>query len=105
MRDTAAGGPKATPPPAPGSRPCLAPGCRLGENAQQLRVLQMPERALRLNGPSLEIVSRCDGRHTVREIISELQKLYSKADPLKVEQDILGYLALLHEQRALDFEG
>lgn len=104
MTDTGGDGPKATPAPAPGSRPRLAPGCRLGENAQQLRVLQMPERALRLNGPSLEIVSRCDGRHTVREIISELQKLYSKADPLKVEQDILGYLGLLQEQRALDFE-
>jgi len=90
--------------PSPENRPRLAPGCRLGENAQQLRVLQMPERALRLNGPSLEIVQRCDGKRTVREIITELQKIYSKADPLKVEQDILGYLALLHEQGALDFE-
>jgi len=63
----------------------------------------MPERALRLNGPSLEIVERCDGSRTVQEIISELQKLYSKAEPKKVETDILGYLALLHDQRALDF--
>jgi coenzyme PQQ biosynthesis protein PqqD len=63
----------------------------------------MPERALRLNGPSLEIVERCDGNRTVQEIISELQKLYSKAEPKKVETDILGYLALLHDQRALDF--
>lgn len=63
----------------------------------------MPERALRLNGPSLEIVQRCDGKHTVEQIVTELQKLYSKAEPQKVESDILGYLALLHEQRALDF--
>jgi coenzyme PQQ biosynthesis protein PqqD len=84
------------------SCPHLAPGCRLGENNQQ-RVLLMPERALRLNGPSLEIVSRCDGKHTVKEIIGELQKIYSKAQPEKVEQDILGYLGLLHDQRALDF--
>jgi len=63
----------------------------------------MPERALRLNGPSLEIVERCDGRHTVREIISELQALYAKAEPQKVEKDILDYLALLHDQQALDF--
>ena len=90
--------------PSPASRPRLAPGCRLGENAQQQRVLQMPERALRLNGPSLEIVQRCDGKHTVAEIIAELQKLYSKAEPQKVEQDILGYLALLQKERALDFE-
>jgi pyrroloquinoline quinone biosynthesis protein D len=85
-------------------RPRLAPGCRLGQNAQQLRVLQMPERALRLNGPSLEIVQRCDGKHTVSEIISELQRIYSKADPSKVEQDILSYLVLLQNERALDFE-
>ena len=63
----------------------------------------MPERALRLNGPSLQIIERCDGKHTVQEIISELQRLYSKAEPQKVEKDILGYLALLYDQRALDF--
>lgn len=86
-----------------GSRPRLAPGCRLGENNQQ-RILQMPERALRLNGPSLEIVTRCDGKHTVQQIVSDLQQIYSKAQPKKVEEDILGYLALLQKERALDFE-
>jgi pyrroloquinoline quinone biosynthesis protein D len=86
----------------PKSRPQLAPGCRLGENQGQ-SVLLMPERALRLSGPSLEIVTRCDGKHTVASLIAELQKLYSKAEPKKVEQDILGYLQLLHDQRALDF--
>ena len=85
------------------SHPHLAPGCRLGENNQQ-RVLLMPERALRLNGPSLEIVQRCDGIHTVQQIITDLQQIYSKAAPKKVEADILGYLTLLHDQRALDFE-
>ena len=85
------------------SKPRLAPGVRLGENQGQ-RVLLMPERALRLNGPSLEIVERCDGIHSVEQIVTELQKLYSKADPAKVEQDILGYLQLLLKERALDFE-
>jgi pyrroloquinoline quinone biosynthesis protein D len=80
----------------------MAPGCRLGEN-QDHKVLLMPERALRLSGPSLEIVTRCDGKRTVATLIVELQKLYSKAEPKKVEQDILGYLQLLHDQRALDF--
>jgi len=87
----------------PNARPQLAPGCRLGENQGQ-RVLFMPERALRLSGPSLEIVTRCDGKHTIATLIAELQKLYSKAAPQKVEQDILGYLQLLADQRALDFE-
>lgn len=84
------------------SKPQLAAGVRLGENQGQ-KVLLMPERALRLHGPSLEIVSRCDGKNTTAQIIAELQKLYSKAEPKKVEQDILGYLQLLHDQRALDF--
>lgn len=85
------------------SKPRLAPGCRLNEKPQPSRMLLMPERALRLNGPSLEIVERCDGLHTVREIVADLQKKYSQADPKKVESDILDYLARLQEQRALDF--
>lgn len=84
------------------SHPRLAPGCRLGDNNQQ-RVLLMPERALRLNGPSLEIVERCDGQHTVQQIISELQQIYSKAERKKVENDILDYLTRLNDQRAIDF--
>jgi pyrroloquinoline quinone biosynthesis protein D len=91
-------------PPELQSFPRLAPGCRLNDKSQQPRTLLMPERALRLNGPSLEIVERCDGKHTVQQIVSDLRKIYSKADPQKVECDILGYLALLHERRALDFE-
>jgi pyrroloquinoline quinone biosynthesis protein D len=90
-------------PPELNSRPRLSPGCRLGENNLQ-RVLLMPERALRLIGPSLEIIERCDGQHTVAAIITDLQKIYSKAQPQKVEQDILGYLALLEKERALNFE-
>ncbi|MEQ1353860.1 MAG: pyrroloquinoline quinone biosynthesis peptide chaperone PqqD [Candidatus Acidiferrum sp.] len=85
------------------SKPQLAPGCRLNEETQQPRVLLMPEKALRLSGPSLEIVERCDGKRTVREIIAELQKIYDKAERQKVETDILGYLALLNDQRAVDF--
>jgi coenzyme PQQ biosynthesis protein PqqD len=89
--------------PAPNACPRLAPGCRLGENNNQ-RVLLMPERALRLLGPSLEIIERCDGKHTVATIVADLQKIYSKAKPEKVEEDILGYLELLQKERALDFE-
>jgi pyrroloquinoline quinone biosynthesis protein D len=85
-------------------RPRLGAGCRLNEKHQPARMLLMPERALRLNGPSLEIIERCDGEHTVQQIISELQTLYAKANPRKVESDILEYLKRLQEQRALDFK-
>lgn len=83
--------------------PRLAPGVRLNEKSQQPRMLLMPERALRLNGPSLEIVQLCDGKHTVQQIAEKLHVLYGKAEPQRVTDDLLGYLALLHDQRAIDF--
>jgi pyrroloquinoline quinone biosynthesis protein D len=85
------------------AKPCLAAGVRLNEAAQQSRMLLMPERALRLNGPSLEILRRCDGKKTVRQIAEELQRLYSKAEPKRITDDIVDYLALLRDQRAIDF--
>jgi Coenzyme PQQ synthesis protein D (PqqD) len=86
------------------SRPRLAAGRRLNDASQSPRELLMPERALRVSGPSLEIISRCDGKHTVLEIVSALQKLYPKADPQKVEKDILEYVARLQGDGAIEFE-
>ncbi len=83
--------------------PRLAPGVRLSEKTQQPRMLLMPERALRLNGPSLEIVQLCDGKHTVQQIAEKLHALYSKAEPQRITDDLLGYLELLHKDRAVDF--
>lgn len=83
--------------------PRLAPGVRLNDKSQLPRTLLMPERALRLNGPSLEIVQLCDGNHTVQQIADKLHALYSKAEPQRITDDLLGYLALLHDQRAIDF--
>jgi pyrroloquinoline quinone biosynthesis protein D len=86
------------------SKPRLAPGCRLNDDGKEPRTLLMPERVLRLQGPSLEIIERCDGNHTVEQIVTDLQKIYNKAAAGKVQQDILGYLQLLRDQRALDFQ-
>jgi len=85
------------------STPRLAPGVRLNDKSQLPRTLLMPERALRLNGPSLEIVELCDGNHTVQQIAEKLHTLYMKAEPQRITDDLLGYLALLHDQRAIDF--
>ena len=83
--------------------PRLAPGVRLNDKSQLPRTLLMPERALRLNGPSLEIVQLCDGNHTVQQIAEKLHVLYSKAEPQRITDDLLGYLTLLNDQRAIDF--
>ena len=52
--------------------PRLAPGVRLSQKNEQPPMLLMPERALRLNASSLEIVMRCDGTRTVQQIAEEL---------------------------------
>jgi pyrroloquinoline quinone biosynthesis protein D len=85
------------------AKPRLAAGVRLNEKTQDQRMLLMPERALRLNGPSLEIVQLCDGNHTVQQIAEKLHALYSKAEPQRITDDLLGYLTLLRDQRAIDF--
>ena len=83
--------------------PRLAPGVRLNDKSQQPRTLLMPERALRLNGPSLEIVQLCDGKHTVQQIAEKLHAVYAKAEPQRITDDLVGYLELLHKERAVDF--
>jgi len=83
--------------------PRLAPGVRLNEKNQQPRMLWMAGRELRLSGPSLEIVLLCDGKHTVQQIAEKLRTLYAKAEPERVTDDLLNYLALLHDQRAIEF--
>lgn len=83
--------------------PRLAPGVRLNEKNQHPRMLLMPGRELRLSGPSLEIVQMCDGKHTVQQIAEKLHALYAKAVPQRVNDDLLNYLALLHDQRAIEF--
>jgi Coenzyme PQQ synthesis protein D (PqqD) len=83
--------------------PRLAAGVRVNDQNQQPRMLLMQGRQLRLSGPSLEIVLLCDGKHTVQQIAERLHQLYAKADPGRVTQDLLNYLALLHDQHAIEF--
>ena len=84
--------------------PRLAPGVRLNEKNQQPRMLLLAAGSeLRLSGPSLEIVLLCDGKHSVQQIAENLRTLYAKAEPQRVTGDLLGYLELLHKQRAIDF--
>jgi hypothetical protein len=83
--------------------PRLAPGVRLNEKNQQPRMLLGAARELRLSGPSLEIVELCDGKNTVQQIAEKLHALYAKAEPQRITDDLLRYLELLQEQRAIEF--
>ena len=89
--------------PELGATPRLAPGVRLNEKSQQPRMLLTPKHSLRLQGPSLEIIQLCDGKHSVQQIAEELHKLYAKAEPQRVTDDLLGYLSLLHNHGAIEF--
>jgi hypothetical protein len=89
--------------PALSATPRLTPGVHMNEKNQQPRMLLMPKGSLRLSGPSLEIVQMCDGKHTVQQIAEKLHALYAKAEPERITGDLLSYLALLHDQKAVEF--
>lgn len=46
------------------------------ESAQSRWVLLYPEGMVQLNDSAAEILRRCDGRHTVATIVSELEALF-----------------------------
>ena len=83
--------------------PRLAQGVRLNDKNQLPRQLVLSNGSMRISGPSLEIVQLCDGKHTVEQIAEKLHALYSKAEPQRVTEDLLGYLELLKKQRAVEF--
>jgi len=83
--------------------PRLAPGVRLGDRDHQGRVLLMPERALRLNNSSFEILTLCDGDRSVRQIAERLHAAHPAAELERIINDTIDYLASLHDERAIDF--
>ncbi len=83
--------------------PKLVSGVRLNDKNQQPRQLLLPNGSMRISGPSLEIVQLCDGKHTVEQIAQKLHALYSKAEPHRVTEDLLGYLELLKNQGAVEY--
>lgn len=46
------------------------------EEAQQKYVILYPEGMVELNQSSAEILKRCDGVHTLSQIVSELEELF-----------------------------
>jgi len=46
------------------------------EEAQQRHVILYPEGLVELNATSAEILKRCDGRHSLRTIVEELERQY-----------------------------
>jgi pyrroloquinoline quinone biosynthesis protein D len=84
-------------------RPCLAAGCRWADANGGERMLLFPEGAIRVQGTGREILERCDGQRTVEEIVGELQKLYSTADPIQIQQEVGNFLQQLHQKRIVNW--
>jgi pyrroloquinoline quinone biosynthesis protein D len=85
------------------SQPRLAVGCRWAEAKGAERMLLFPEGAIRLQGPGRAILECCDGRRTVQEIIQEMQKTYTTAEPGRIQQEVATFLEELHKKRIVDF--
>lgn len=50
------------------------------EDAQQAYVLLYPEGMVKLNLSAAEILKRCDGEHTIDQLISELEQAFNEKD-------------------------
>jgi pyrroloquinoline quinone biosynthesis protein D len=59
------------------------------EKAQQCYVLLFPEGMVTLNTTASEILTRCDGRKTVSDIIEELKRCYPAPE---LEADVIEFL-------------
>jgi len=67
-------------------------------------MLLIPEGALRLAGPGRKILERCDGQHTLDDIVRELNAEYPSADPGRIETEVRTFLDRLYQKRVIDLE-
>ena len=66
-------------------------------------MILFPEGAIKLQGTGRQVLERCDGQRTFGEIIAELQKEFSAADPAKIRADIGTFLEQLQNKRIVDY--
>src|SRR4051794_32515781 len=75
-------------------RPRLARHVRLTFcPTRQRPILLLPETVVVLNGSGAAILERCDGRHTVAEIVAELGARYRSVPDHEVRQFLAGLVA------------
>ena len=75
----------------PEVRPRLAPGVRLHNDPKRGWVLLCPERVIETQGPTSEILRRCDGQRTLALIIDELAEVFA-ADRTVIAGDVAALL-------------
>ncbi|HEY4904818.1 MAG TPA: pyrroloquinoline quinone biosynthesis peptide chaperone PqqD [Candidatus Sulfotelmatobacter sp.] len=88
--------------PIDSSQPKLAAGCRWG-GTEENRVILFPEGAIKLQGPGRQVLEQCDGQRTFGDIITELQKQFTTANPERIRNDISQFLEQLQRKRIVDY--
>jgi coenzyme PQQ biosynthesis protein PqqD len=97
--------------PEDSAKPRLAAGCRWAAQktgvqktgGEENRVILFPEGAIKLQGTGRQVLEHCDGTRTFGEIITELQKQFTDADPAKIRGDIGLFLEQLQKKRIVDY--
>jgi pyrroloquinoline quinone biosynthesis protein D len=82
------------------ARPAIGRGFRLQwEPAQEAHVLLYPEGMVKLNQSAAAILTRCNGRRTVADIVTDLETTYSLAG---LTPDVCAFIALAIERTWLE---
>jgi pyrroloquinoline quinone biosynthesis protein D len=78
-------------------QPRVAPGFRLQwEPAQDCHVLLYPEGMVKLNRPSGEILTRCDGKTPLADVVTSLEAAFSAQG---LRGDVAGFLTMARQQQ------
>jgi pyrroloquinoline quinone biosynthesis protein D len=78
------------------ARPAIGRGFRLQwEPAQEAHVLLYPEGMVKLNQSAAAILTRCNGRRTVADIVTDLEGTYELAG---LTQDVCAFIAVAVER-------
>jgi pyrroloquinoline quinone biosynthesis protein D len=81
-------------------RPAISHGFRLQwEEAQNAHVLLYPEGMVRLNTSAGEILRRCDGAHSVGEIVAELEQVFARKG---LAGDVIAFVSMAKQRGWLE---
>jgi pyrroloquinoline quinone biosynthesis protein D len=82
------------------ARPAIGRGFRLQwEPAQEAHVLLYPEGMVKLNQSAAAILTRCNGRRTVADIVADLESTY---DMTGLTQDVCAFINIALERTWLE---
>ena len=88
--------------PNENAKPSLPKGVRLRrDDTRGEWLLLAPERVLKADPIAVEILKRCAGECTIREIVDDLAATFV-ADRARIDQDVRAMLADLAAKRVLD---